>query len=99
MKEEDNRVTLYLHGTTKDPLLKKCVQVLVTKHLELLTQEFQNLLNSEKNDDLGRMYDLVNRSGTSNLNELRQTLEQYVGSQGLQALEKIVDQALQVKFE
>lgn len=95
LQEEQKRVRVYLHQTTHEKLAKACEKVLIEKHLEIFYNEFQNLLDADKNTDLGRMYQLVARI-QNGLGELRNLLEIHIANQGLAAIDKCGDSAANV---
>ena len=68
---------------------------MIEKHLEIFHTEFQNLLNADKNDDLGRMYSLVSRI-PDGLGVLKHLLENHIAEQGHLAIEKLGDEAANV---
>lgn len=48
LKEESDRVEVYLHPTTHDKLLRKIDQVLIEEHKTLLRDAFQPLLENDQ---------------------------------------------------
>jgi len=93
LTEERARCQKYLHNSTASDLDKLCVTVLVTEHLETFYHEFQNLLDNDKNEDLGRMYTLVSHIPVG-LTHLKDLLEEHITQQGLNAAKKCQDTAL-----
>lgn len=89
LKEEEDRVELYLHPSTRSKLIARCDSVLIRGHSQLLWDGFENLLETDKGDDLYRMYTLLFRI-TEGLEPLRKRFEEYVKKKGAAAVENIV---------
>ena len=87
LDEEKDRVGLYLHQDIMGPLMKACLQTLVTNHSILLRDEFQILLDTDRKSDLARMYRLLSRI-IDGLEPLRTKFEAHVRKSGLAAVEK-----------
>ncbi|KAE8147835.1 Cullin [Aspergillus avenaceus] len=86
--EEKARVGLYLHPDISKHLTDTCLDVLVTNHSEVLREEFQVLLDNERQEDLARMYRLLSRI-KEGLDPLRIKFETHVRKAGLVAVEKV----------
>jgi cullin 1 len=89
LKEEEDRVERYLHTTTRKLLITECEHVLVHAHAELMWENFQSLLDYDKDEDLQRMYSLLSRI-PEGLEPLRRKFEEHVKRTGLVAVSKLV---------
>jgi len=91
LDEEKERVPLYLLPEIMAPLMKTCETALIANHAITLRDEFQPLLNNDREDDMARMYKLLSRI-PEGLDPLRSKFEMHVRQAGLQAVEKVAVQ-------
>ncbi|CAK5283558.1 unnamed protein product [Mycena citricolor] len=89
LREEDERVTRYLHEKTRKDLITRCESVLLRAHAPKLWEAFLGLLADDKDDDLQRMYALLARI-PDGLEPLRKKFEAYVKSAGCAAVDTLV---------
>lgn len=88
LDEEKDRVPLYLLNEIMQPLMKACEQVLIADHCNLMRDEFQVLLDNDREEDMARMYKLLARI-PDGLDPLRARFEAHVRRAGLLAVEKV----------
>ncbi|RMJ26367.1 cullin 1 [Aspergillus sp. HF37] len=88
LEEETARIGLYLHPDITKNLTDTCLDVLVTAHSELLRDEFQVLLDNERQEDLARLYRLLSQI-KDGLDPLRSRFETHVRKAGWAAVEKV----------
>ncbi|ORX98722.1 cullin-2 [Clohesyomyces aquaticus] len=91
LQEEMERVPLYLLNEIMSPLMRCCESALITNHSQALREEFQILLDHDKQEDLGRMYKLLARI-PEGLDPLRNRFETHVRKAGLAAVEKVAQE-------
>jgi cullin 1 len=88
LQEEKERVELYLLADILNPLMKTCETSLIKDHSNILREEFQVLLDNDRQEDLGRMYNLLCRI-PEGLEPLRTRFEAHVKKSGLAAVDKM----------
>ncbi|EJT47779.1 ubiquitin-protein ligase [Trichosporon asahii var. asahii CBS 8904] len=88
LAEEADRINLYLHDSTRVQLKDTCEEVLINQHREIMWNEFQPLLDADREADLARMYGLLSR--VRGLDPLRKKFEDHVKRAGLAAVERVV---------
>ncbi|KAJ9423521.1 Cullin-1 [Fusarium oxysporum] len=88
LSEEEERVRMYLHQDIAIPLKKTCNQALIADHSSLLREEFQVLLDNDREEDMARMYNLLSRI-PDGLEPLRARFETHVRKAGLAAVQKV----------
>jgi cullin 1 len=88
LDEEKERVELFLLAEILGPLNRACETALISDHSLILREEFQNLLDRDRQDDLARMYKLLSRI-PDGLEPLRQRFETHVRKCGHAAVDKV----------
>ncbi|KAI1079189.1 Cullin-domain-containing protein [Whalleya microplaca] len=91
LAEEEERVRMYLHNDIALPLKKTCDKALIADHSAMLRDEFQVLLDNDREEDMARMYNLLSRI-PEGLDALRQKFETHVRNAGLSAVAKIASE-------
>ena len=89
LREEEDRVERYMNTNTRKGLITKCEHVLIREHAQLMWDNFQTLLDYDKDEDLQRMYALLSRI-PEGLEPLRKRFEDHVKRAGLAAVAKLV---------
>lgn len=88
LAEEEERVSMYLHQDIAIPLKKACNQALIADHSTILREEFQVLLDNDREEDMARMYNLLSRI-PEGLEPLRNRFETHVRNAGFAAVAKV----------
>ncbi|GJJ13280.1 hypothetical protein Clacol_007531 [Clathrus columnatus] len=88
LREEEDRVERFLNTNTRKLLITRCEHVLIREHAEIMQEEFQKLLDYDKDEDLQRMYSLLARI-PEGLEPLRKKFEEHVKQAGLNAVSKL----------
>jgi|SRR5271156_1990124 len=88
LNEENDRVDLFLHPSTRTPLLERCETVLIKAHKEALEGEFQGLIDADRQTDLKRLYSLLSKIKPG-LDVVKTKFEHHVRKAGLSSVEKI----------
>lgn len=88
---------MFLDQSTMKPLIAACEAVLIESHRQLLVDEFQQLLIQDKNDDLARTFELLNRI-QNGLTPLKESFETHVKQVGLQSIERLAQSSEQVSL-
>ena len=91
LEEERQRVGLYLHPDVMPALMKCCLNVLVSNHSPLLREEFQRLLDTDRQEDLARMFRLLQKVPLG-LEPLRTKFETHVRKAGEDSVEKVASE-------
>ncbi|TIB37625.1 hypothetical protein E3P86_02110 [Wallemia ichthyophaga] len=91
LAEEEARVDVYLHASSRKSLIGACEKALVSDHIDIIKHEFVHLLEFDKEDDLYRIYTLLARVDA--LDFLRKKFEDHVKRTGLAAIEKVYGNA------
>jgi cullin 1 len=88
LQEEKQRVDMYLLNEIMNPLMRTCEKALIADHSAVLREEFQVLLDNDRQEDLGRMYQLLSRI-PEGLDPLRTRFENHVRKCGLAAVDRV----------
>jgi len=98
LTEEQTRALMYLHPDSCEPLVKTCEKALIQKHAPRLREEFQFLLDNDR-QSLQRMYNLLSRI-PDGLGPLPAEFEEHVRRAVMHKIAKVyVDALLEVRTQ
>ncbi|KAJ4228798.1 ubiquitin ligase (cullin) of SCF [Fusarium falciforme] len=92
LDEEEERVRMYLHADTANPLMRTCNQALIVDHSDILRGEFQDLLDNGREQDMARLFNLLSRTPYG-LDPLLSKFEPHLRKAGLAAVAKAASDA------
>jgi len=93
LSDEKGRVERYLHETSMDPVISLCKDVLIVQHLPTLYDEFQIYLNSDQDNNMAALFELVEKT-EHGLKKMQQIFEKHVLKVGRDSIEACVDDAV-----
>jgi len=92
LQEEGDRVEHSLNGHTRQPLISECEHVLIRERLPLMVDAVPGLLESDREEDLQRIYSLLSRIPES-LELLQKKFEEHVKQTGRAGISKLFGEA------
>lgn len=87
LDEERKRVDGFMHTSSMQQVMRQCTDALVKIHLSKIYAEFRPLLDQSRNEDLSRMYKLVQQA--DGLDTLKELLQEYILKKGQSQLTEI----------
>jgi len=93
LTEEKGRVERYLHESSIEPVVRVCKDVLIVKHLPTLYDEFQVYLNTDQEDNMTALFQLMEMTDKG-LEKMQGIFERHILKMGLDSIEACVDVAV-----
>lgn len=92
IREEEERIGVVLHASSREPMMARLIEVLVQEWTERFQAEFQLCLEQERIDDMSGLYYLL-RQVPNGLKPLEKIFEEYITKVGIQELQALADEA------
>jgi cullin 1 len=91
LKEEEDRVTRYLHTSTREYLIPVLIETFLRNNLTHIVSSFEGMLEFDKDDDLRRLYALMTMvPAKDGLDPLRQQFQVFLQKLGQRSVEKLI---------
>lgn len=92
IREEEERIGVVLHASSREPMMARLIEVLVQDWTERFQAEFQLCLEQERVEDMGGLYYLL-KQVPGGLRPLEQIFEEHITKIGTQELQALADEA------